>query len=212
MLTSYNHRRAAACAAVALVPFTASLRAVEASIGQGDGRAQATLGSERSPQSRRDAWLGFGLECTNCESQQLSAQSIIWRFTEPPTITGIDSSGPASGAGLRAGDVLTHIDAVALAAPQGGRRFGAIVPGQTVVWTFTRNGRVERARMVVGERRVAPRSGDVAREPRPVRFIGELHGVSVEVRGGQASVTIDEGTGELVIRGGDLIVRLAPKR
>jgi hypothetical protein len=51
--------------------------------------------------------------------------------------------------------VLTHIDGVALTTPEGGRRFGAVRPGETVRLTYTRDGTTNTVELAA-ERRPSP--------------------------------------------------------
>lgn len=63
-----------------------------------------------------------------------------WKFSELPTVYSVDPDSPADEAGLRRGDVLVEIDGISLLTPEGGRRFAAVQPGQTVTWTYRRGG------------------------------------------------------------------------
>ena len=158
-----------------------------------------------------ETWLGFGISCSDCGSQQLSDRTIAWFFSAPPVVVGFDASGPAARAGLRAGDVLTHLDGVSLTTPEGGQRFGQVAPGQPLEWTYTRGGVVGTARMTVGLRASARRrEATTAPDSYPIRFSGDVGDLKVEVRGTKVSVAIDESTGEVLIRGTDLWVRLRP--
>jgi membrane-associated protease RseP (regulator of RpoE activity) len=70
----------------------------------------------------------------------LAESAAVWRFGTWPKVYSVDLGGPAARAGLRRGDVITRIDGVSILTPEGGRRFGAIRPGQTVRWTVRREG------------------------------------------------------------------------
>ncbi len=103
-----------------------------------------------------DAWFGIGIRCTECswdvdEERRVSE----WSFSEPPSITNVDPAGPADRAGLRRGDVILGVDDEDITSEAGGRRFGTVLPGETVVWTIERS----------GETRHIP----VRAEPRPLR-------------------------------------------
>lgn len=102
------------------------------------------------------AWFGFGISCTSCGWERPSAGGAVrWSFQEPPRILSVESGSPAARAGLRGGDVLTHIDGVSLTTTEGGRRFGAVRPGETVRLTYTRDGATATVE-IAAERRPGP--------------------------------------------------------
>jgi hypothetical protein len=87
-------------------------------------------------------WFGLGIDCEDCRWQALPADSgVMWISREYPTIYRVDPGSPAETAGLQRGDVLIQIDGVSLLTPEGGRRFGAVKPGQHVRWSYRRDGR-----------------------------------------------------------------------
>lgn len=155
---------------------------------------------------------------------------VEWFFTSPPEITAVEPGSPAAGAGLRRGDLLTHIDGSALTTEDGGRRLAAVEPGDTVRWTFDREGRSGAVIMVAraaegGSRGVGPSAGrgrapsgtpplgraDTAAAPgpeSPLRYSGRAGPALVEVRGAPVNVLEDTGTGEILIRSGDVWVRI----
>lgn len=86
-------------------------------------------------------WFGFGFQCGDCSASfGVTDSAAVWRFGTWPRVYSVDVGGPAARAGLRRGDVITHIDGVSILTPDGGRRFGAILPGQSVRWTLLRDG------------------------------------------------------------------------
>jgi hypothetical protein len=88
-------------------------------------------------------WSGFGLTCRNCGGRPgEEGAAPVWEFGTLPTIYFIDPGSPAARAGMQIGDVLTELDGVSLLTEEGGRRFGALQPGQSVRWTIRRGGRV----------------------------------------------------------------------
>jgi hypothetical protein len=98
-------------------------------------------------------WSGFGLTCGNCGGQPgVDGGSPAWVFGTLPTIYFIDPGSPAARAGLQIGDVLTELDGVSLLTEDGGKRFGALQPGQSVRWTVRRGGRVRTVVVVTGTR------------------------------------------------------------
>jgi hypothetical protein len=87
-------------------------------------------------------WFGLGIDCEDCRWQSLPGDSgVMWVSREYPTIYRVDPGSPAEHAGLQRGDVLTQLDGVSLLTPEGGRRFGAVKPGQRVRLSYRRDGR-----------------------------------------------------------------------
>ena len=98
-------------------------------------------------------WSGFGLTCRNCGGRPGDdGEPPVWEFGTLPTIYFLDPGSPAARAGIQIGDVLTHLDGVSLLTEEGGRRFGALKPAQSVRWTIRRGGRVLTATMVPAQR------------------------------------------------------------
>lgn len=86
-------------------------------------------------------WFGFGFLCDECSAKSGATDSAaVWQFGAWPKVYSVDLGSPAARAGLRRGDVITHIDGVSILTPEGGRRFGAIRPGQAVRWSVVRAG------------------------------------------------------------------------
>ena len=113
-------------------------------------------------------WFGFGFQCGDCWARTATAESAaVWRFATRPRVYSVDLGGPAARAGLRRGDVIMQIDGFSILSPEGGRRFGAIRPGQTVRWTVQRDGSLRyvmaRAAERPGRRERAPQL-DLRRE------------------------------------------------
>jgi hypothetical protein len=155
------------------------------------------------------AWLGFSLECRQCEIVRSNGRARM-HFGAPPAIVSVEPSTPAYAAGLRSGDILTHVDDSALTSARGADRFASMVPGRAVRLTLTRDGRPFTATLVP---RMPPATGsaDNALNLQQLRHSGVVGGVQVEVRGAPVTVTTDPATGETVIRSQDLIVRLQPR-
>ncbi len=88
-------------------------------------------------------WFGFGFQCGECGFRSGSADSVaVWEFGSHPRVYSVDLGSPAARAGIRRGDVITQIDGISILNPDGGRRFGAIRPGQSVKWTVMREGAI----------------------------------------------------------------------
>jgi hypothetical protein len=71
-----------------------------------------------------------------------------WEFSENPRIFSVDEGGPADRAGLRRGDILTHIDGVALVSDEGGKKLGQVRPGDEVEFVYRRGTTVGTAGLV----------------------------------------------------------------
>ncbi|HEY3215214.1 MAG TPA: PDZ domain-containing protein [Candidatus Eisenbacteria bacterium] len=84
-------------------------------------------------------WFGMGLNCSDC-GIRTEEGARVWEFNGLPEIYYLDPGSPAEKAGLRRGDILTHIEGLSLLTEEGGRRFGAVRPGQAIRWTFRRGG------------------------------------------------------------------------
>lgn len=160
--------------------------------------------------------LGFGFSCTDCGwSTTGEGETGRWRFSEAPELVGVDETSRA--AGLRPGDRLLALDGVSLTTEEGGRRFAAIRPRDTLRWTVERSGRTLEVRTVAAapEPSVVPAGAPVAALPlpdaskAPIRFTGMIGDVAVELRGaGRVYVTEEEDGRLVIIRTGDAEIRL----
>jgi hypothetical protein len=127
-----------------------------APVARPDADPQQPLLAGRAQDTLPRGWNGFGLTCRDCGSlPDEPGERPAWEFGTQPEIYFVDPESPAARAGFQIGDVLTHIDGVSLLTPDGGRRFGAIAPGQKVRWTYRRGGRVLNATLVT-----VPRPGE----------------------------------------------------
>ena len=98
-------------------------------------------------------WFGMAFTCSECTIEPRSGDSApVWNFAEPPEVYRVEPGGPAEKAGILPGDVLTLIDGLALDSAEGGRRFGAVEPGQKVRWTVRRGSAARSIVVVAGER------------------------------------------------------------
>jgi len=70
-----------------------------------------------------------------------------WDFTENPRVFSVDEDGPADRAGLRRGDILTHIDGLALLSDEGGKRLGQVKPGDEADFVYRRGTTVGTAKL-----------------------------------------------------------------
>ena len=83
--------------------------------------------------------LGLGLSFRGSCTKRDGFRS--WNFRESPLVKTVEPGSPAETAGIRPGDILTHIDGIRLVRRAGGRKFSEIEPGQTITWTIEREGR-----------------------------------------------------------------------
>lgn len=117
-------------------------------------------------------WFGFAMECFPCSGERIEGEEDpVWIFGKPPRIYRIQRGSPAARAGIRRGDVLTHIDGVSITVEEGGRKFGSVKPGQSVEWRV-RRGRTTRT--VVLDAQTHPSAWRTRRES--ARQLGELRG------------------------------------
>ncbi len=70
-----------------------------------------------------------------------------WEFSENPRVFSVDEDGPADRAGLRRGDILTHIDGLALLSAEGGKRLGQAKSGDEVEFVYRRGTTVGTAKL-----------------------------------------------------------------
>lgn len=155
-----------------------------------------------------DARLGFGFRCGPC-TQHRAQGEIVWSFSNPPEVTGVQEDGPAWAAGLRPGDRIVRVDGADVTSDEGGRRFGAIRPGDRVRWTVERDGRtldVTSLALPQDVRAVSPPAASAPAVADVLRYSGRVGDALVEVRG--ARVVVVEDGSAIVIRTGDTEIRI----
>lgn len=180
---------------------------------------------QRAQRVRSSGWLGFGIRCSDC-ALETGDSAAVWEFSEPPEIFSVEPGGPAAEAGLKNGDLLLEIDGVSIVAPEGGRRFGAVKPGQKVRLTYRRGGSTSSVSLSVQSRPTIRRLGldtaltvrsltvggppaPAAPDPDVLRFAGNIGDVDVEIRGPDMVVVSVIGAGdEMVIVAGTTRIRL----
>jgi S1-C subfamily serine protease len=97
-------------------------------------------------------WFGFGLSFAGSIHRSSEGGRTHWSFDESPKVQSVSAGGPAERAGLRRGDLLTHIDGVRLDTKKGGRLFSEVLPGQGVEFEIRRSGSSRTVRLVAEER------------------------------------------------------------
>jgi hypothetical protein len=163
---------------------------------------------------RPQAWFGMGISCDGCTIHTAKdGESARWQFDNPPKVQSVDPGGPADQAGLRKGDVLTHVDGIRVDTREGGQHFSSIEPGETVTWKIRRGAQNHTFEMYALEHPepvVEPAPTVIAvDEDSPVRFTGVLGGTDIEVRGKKSvNVTRDESDGVIIIKTRDAVIRL----
>jgi membrane-associated protease RseP (regulator of RpoE activity) len=81
----------------------------------------------------------MGLSCSNCSIQLHEKNNErTMSFSQPPEVYSIERGGPADKAGIRRGDLITHINGRAMDSDDGGRLFANAKPGQSVTFTIQR--------------------------------------------------------------------------
>jgi hypothetical protein len=113
----------------------------------GAGSVSAQQASGRAlPSPLPPAWIGIAFSCSDCAYRpsrpQADAISGRWTFGSPPEIYSVEPGSPAHTAGLRRGDVLTHVDDHRITSDAGGRRWAQIRPGEKVRLRYRRGSTV----------------------------------------------------------------------
>ena len=98
-----------------------------------------------------EGWFGIGLSCDDCTISHDEEGTAVWEFDTAPRIQYVDPDGPAGKAGLESGDVLQKIDGMAITSKEGGKKFGAVQPGDAVRWTYERKGKSHEVKLVAEE-------------------------------------------------------------
>jgi len=172
-------------------------------------------------------WLGLGLKCEITDSDwDEETDHYDWRFKKPPEIYSVDPDSPADRAGLKRGDILTHINDIRLETVEGSREFSGLESGEVVKWTFQREGGTYSASFAAAlpmRAKVISPSGTTVIESdldsvivvppsfyeTHLRYAGTLGETGIEVRGlSQVVVTVVEEDEEILIKVGDTIIRL----
>jgi membrane-associated protease RseP (regulator of RpoE activity) len=173
-----------------------------------------------APKLASTGWLGLSLRCSQCGITRHDS-TVVWEFGEPPVIEQVEPDGPAARAGLQDGDRITHINDLDITTSEAGARFGAVAPGQRVVFRVLRDGgdaefafeaEARRGKLTPGfglRGNLTPGfglRGNLTPTPDMERFTGAIGDAMVQVTGGVVSVTQTED--EIVIRSADITVRI----
>ena len=83
------------------------------------------------------SWIGIAFSCDDC-AYETRAGAPVWNFRTSPEVYSVEPGSPAYNAGIRRGDVLTHVDDHALTTAEGGRRWASLSPGDLVRLRYRR--------------------------------------------------------------------------
>ncbi|HEY0304922.1 MAG TPA: PDZ domain-containing protein, partial [Longimicrobiales bacterium] len=85
------------------------------------------------------ASFGFGLMCSGqCEIRVENDGALY--FSEAPEVYSVERGSGADRAGIRRGDLITHVNGQSITSKEGGRIFGSAKPGATLRFTIRRGG------------------------------------------------------------------------
>jgi hypothetical protein len=115
-------------------------------------RTRGMMPPTPAPDALPRGWIGIGLNCSDCGAEDAGNGMMAWSFGSLPTVSYVDPEGPAASAGLHRGDQITHLDGISLLTEEGGRRFGAVRPGQTIRYTVVRDGSTRNFKVTAGTR------------------------------------------------------------
>jgi hypothetical protein len=167
-------------------------------------------------------WFGFSIRCNSCGwSTRSDDDPPVWESDEAPELSRVSPESPAGRAGLRAGDRITHIDGVSVLSREGGRRFGAVRPGQRVRLRVQRGDSTLTRVITLGTRPEyrAAIAASVPRTPAPpsmrreLRYNGQIDNVSVEVWSAGGPTVEKIGDTMVITVGGSVVrIKVDPKK
>ncbi len=89
--------------------------------------------------ARARASFGMGLMCSgNCQIRVENGGAL--HFSEPPEVYSVERGSGADKAGIRRGDLITHVNGLSITSREGGRVFGTAKPGTKLGFTIRRDG------------------------------------------------------------------------
>ena len=83
--------------------------------------------------------FGMGLMCSGRCEIHMQADGAM-HFSEPPEVYSVERGSGADRAGIRRGDLITHVNGQSITSKEGGRIFGTAKPGATLRFTIRRDG------------------------------------------------------------------------
>jgi len=99
--------------------------------------AQPAVAAMRAASARGS--FGFGLMCSGNCAINVEKDGAL-HFSEPPEVYSIERGSGADRAGIRRGDLITHVNGQSITSKEGGRIFGTAKPGATLRFTIRRGG------------------------------------------------------------------------
>jgi S1-C subfamily serine protease len=167
-------------------------------------------------------WFGFSIRCNSCGwTTRSSDDAPVWQSDEVPELSRVSPESPAGRAGFQAGDRITHIDGVSILSRDGGRRFGAVRPGQRVRLRVQRGSTTLTRELTLGTRpevraaiaASAPRTPAPPSMRRELRYTGQLDNVSVEIWSAGGPTVEKIGDTMVITVGGSVVrIKVDPKR
>ncbi len=179
-------------------------------------RVSAAERAARAAEQQQRGWLGLSFTCDGCVIASQGNDERVVAARGGLTIHDVVPGGPAYRAGVRTGDVLTHVQGHHVGSQEAWIAADRLAPGDRVVLTVTRDGRQHDLVTVAGARPVPAEvteklAGAVAvggsrdRAQGSVSFVGNLGDVRIEVTG---PVTVTRTDEEVLIEGENVTVRL----
>lgn len=83
------------------------------------------------------SWLGLTIDCNDCGDDEATGG---FRFRRPPVVVGVAPGSPAAQAGIRPGDLITHVDGVAITDARAWAHLTALRPEHQVRFQMQRSG------------------------------------------------------------------------
>jgi hypothetical protein len=103
------------------------------------------------------ASFGMGLSCNRCTMWFSEGEGThTMKFTTTPEVYSVEPGGPAARAGIRRGDVITHVNGVEINTEEGSSLFANAMPGDTLRFTVRRGGERKTFAVIGTERTPAP--------------------------------------------------------
>jgi C-terminal processing protease CtpA/Prc len=179
-------------------------------------RVNAAERAARVAAQQERGWLGISFTCDGCVIAAQGDEQRVVASAGGFRIHDVVVGGPAARAGVRAGDVLTHVQGHEVGTQDAWTATERLRPGDRVVLSVTRSGRHYDIVTVAGTRPVSGaatemRSGALIvsenqdQRPGNVTFSGSLGDVEIQVTG---PVTVTRTGEEVIIEGENVTVRL----
>ncbi len=106
----------------------------------------------------RRAFFGFGLMCKGHCTIRADEDGAL-HFSQPPEVYSVERGSGADKAGIRRGDVLTHVDGKEITTREAGALIGKAKPGTTLRFTVRRGGSSRTVSLTAAPTGAAPVAG-----------------------------------------------------